>query len=82
MYKCPICGYIGLDEQPYDENRCASYEICPCCGFEFGFDDGDQRNTFEQYRAKWISSGAQWFSPKKQPKNWNLEEQLNNLKKN
>ena len=79
MYKCPVCGYIGLYEQPYDENGCASYEICPCCGFEFGFDDRDQGKSFEQYREKWISDGAQWFNKKKQPDNWNLEEQLKNL---
>ena len=41
MHMCPVCGYIGLNEQPYDDNGCPSYEICSCCGFEFGFDDID-----------------------------------------
>jgi len=55
---CPVSGYIGLNEQPYDDNGCASYEICSCCGFEFGFDDNDQGKTFEQYREKWILNGT------------------------
>ncbi|MDF9825351.1 hypothetical protein M2475_001806 [Breznakia sp. PF5-3] len=79
MYKCLVCGYLGLYEKPYDKNGCASYEICPCCGFQFGFDDKDQGKTFESYRIKWISDGAQWSNKKKQPRNWSLEEQLKNL---
>lgn len=38
-----------------------SYEVCPCCGFEFGFDDepgSGQPVTFEEYLAAWISGGA------------------------
>lgn len=41
-YICPICGYDKLLEPPYDEYNNPSYEICPCCGFEYGFDDQDQ----------------------------------------
>jgi transcription initiation factor IIE alpha subunit len=80
MYICPVCGYTGLYEQPYDKNGCASYEICPCCGFEFGYDDNDQGKTFKQYREKWILNGASWFNEKRKPEKWNLKEQLKNLK--
>lgn len=78
-YTCPICGYNKLNEPPYDEHNCASFEICPCCGFEFGYDDNDQGDTFEQYRGKWILNGAKWFNNNKKPKNWILEEQLKNI---
>jgi hypothetical protein len=57
----------------------ASYEICECCGFEFGNDDNpgtSSAETFEQYRRQWISDGAQWFSPEKRPANWDLTHQL------
>src|SRR5438874_11581231 len=32
-----VCGYEGLD-QPGDDDV-ASFELCPCCETEFGFDD-------------------------------------------
>lgn len=38
-YTCPVCGFDGLKEAPYGPNQEPSYEICPNCGFEFGFDD-------------------------------------------
>ena len=39
---CPVCGYSHLKEGPCDEFGCSTYEICPCCGFEFGFDDDSE----------------------------------------
>jgi hypothetical protein len=38
-YICPVCGFIGLKQPPYDENGNESLEICHCCGFEFGTDE-------------------------------------------
>lgn len=75
-YICPVCGYDGLEEPPYDEIG----GICPCCGVEFGFDDLDFKNlTFDTVREKWLKDGAEWFDNKAKPKNWNLEKQLKNL---
>jgi len=55
MYECPVCGFVGLDEKPYDTwpppsgvpivppyqdwLGRPSYEVCSLCGFEFGNDD-------------------------------------------
>ena len=72
MHMCPVCGYIGLNEQTYDDNGCASYEICSCCGFEFGFVDNDQGKTL---------NGTLWSNEKKKPEKWNLKEQLKNIEK-
>ena len=75
-YICPVCGYDRLEEYPD-----LSYEICPCCGVEYGFDDFDFENlTFDTVRNKWLSEGAKWFMKKEKPKNWDLEEQLKNLR--
>ena len=62
-YICPICGYDGLDESAYDEefNLEPSFEICPNCNCEFGFDlerggattDGI---TIEEYRRKHLKA--------------------------
>lgn len=62
---CPVCGYDKLTEAPYDEDGMPSYEICDCCGFEFGFDDLSEGETYSSYREKWICNGAVWFSKKK-----------------
>ena len=79
-YICPICGFDGLEEAPFGEDDVASYEICPCCGFEFGFDAGSQSGKYESFRLKWIENGAKWFIPDRRPKDWDLNEQLKNIK--
>jgi len=78
-YICPVCGYDGLEEAPYDEYNCSSYEICVCCGFEYGFSDGSEGFNFEDYRRKWISEGTKWREPDLKPTNWGLKKQLNNI---
>lgn len=80
MYICLVCGYDKLSQIPYDVNNNPSYEICDCCGFEYGYDDLSNGDTYESYRKKWIESGARWFNQSKQPINWSLEQQLNVLK--
>ena len=66
-YACPVCMFPGMPDPP--EN----YNICPCCGTEFGNDDAD--HTYEELRSDWIRRGAPWFfgAP---PANWNLFLQL------
>lgn len=39
MYTCPVCNYNELDEPPYNTHGYGSDEICPCCVFQFGYDD-------------------------------------------
>lgn len=74
-YLCPVCGYTELDEAPYDEFKCASYGICPCCGTQFGNDDSSK--SHEDLRQQWILSGMQWWSKNKQsPKDWHPKTQL------
>ena len=78
-YICPVCGFPDLDEPPYDNGN-PSYNICDCCGFEFGYDDGSEEMSFETYRKKWIDEGAKWFTKESKPNNWNLKQQLLNIK--
>jgi len=77
---CPVCGYDKLDASPRDEFGCPSYEICPCCGFEFGFDDDSEGLTYDQYRERWLKQGAKWVSKSRpKPKNFDLCKQLRNI---
>lgn len=80
-YICPICGYDKLEEPPYDEFGEPSYEICPCCGIEFGFDLENDHITQDEYRKKWINNGGEWFDPQEKPQEWDIRQQLKNVKK-
>ncbi|QOY36647.1 hypothetical protein AWH56_002945 [Anaerobacillus isosaccharinicus] len=78
-YICPICGYDKLEEIPYDKEGNPSYEICSCCGFEFGYDDHSEGKTFAEYRQLWIENDCKWFNEDERPKNWSLKQQLVNI---
>lgn len=81
-YTCPVCGFDELDDPAYDENNLPSFEICPCCRFQFGDDDDVEINegifmqreeTHTAYRMKWIDNGAEIFQPECYPKQFQLE---------
>jgi hypothetical protein len=79
---CPVCGYDKLAELPYNNGN-ASFEICSCCGFQFGFDDDDGNYSFKSYRDEWINRGFPVFNASKAPAIWNvdiLNGQLKNIK--
>lgn len=59
MYRCPVCAFKGMQDPPSD------YNICPCCGTEFGYDDfsSDHRDL----RNEWLSRGALWWSEDEPP---------------
>ena len=79
---CPICGYDKLEEEPYNESGYGSDEICVCCGFQFGYDDfPNKEESYVEWREKWICDNYKWFSRKTlQPKEWNIQIQLKNIK--
>lgn len=67
-YPCPVCGY-HMDD-PADD-----YNICPCCGTEFGYEDSGRTHT--ELRQIWLNAGARWWSlSDKRPKGWNPYVQL------
>ena len=80
QHLCPVCGFNKLKEPPFGANNEPSHEICPCCGFEFGFDDANKAGGFNVFRVRWIQNGAKWFTPNSKPIKWDLKKQLENLK--
>ena len=61
-YVCPVCGWPELMDPPHSESNGPSFEICPCCGFQFGYDDDDQGFTYAAWRERWIQNGMTWWS--------------------
>jgi len=83
FYICPVCGYDKIVNPIYDSNGQGTYEICPCCGFEFGSDDfPDKEQAFKNWRTHWIEKNYLWFSNyTKKPENWEPQKQLDNITK-
>ena len=69
-YLCPSCGFPGYFEGPsYDERGgIIASGICPCCGWEPGFDDDPAASgapdtileSLRQYRQGWMSRLPAW----------------------
>ena len=74
---CPVCGFAGLMEEPHDSYGCTSFEICPCCGFEFGYDDEDGGWSYEEWRKAWIAAGFPWmYHDNDKPATWNRDTMM------
>lgn len=59
-----------------------SYDVCSCCGFEFGNDDepgASSPSTFRNYLIEWIKEGQSWFETNKKPDQWSLAKQIKNI---
>ncbi|MBI1820941.1 MAG: hypothetical protein HYR79_04455 [Nitrospirae bacterium] len=83
IYTCPVCGFPSLDELPRSESGGGSYEICPSCGFEFGYTDDDQGYSYEQWRKVWIKKGMKWRNEEtgigNPPPEWDPVKQLEGI---
>ena len=67
-YACPVCRW-GLPRPHID------WEICACCGTEFGYEDAG--HTHEELRAKWIAHGCCWWDESEPPPpGWDAVRQL------
>ena len=75
---CRVCGLYIEDEPWGKDGSCPTYEICPCCGVEFGNEDYTIKSVID-YRKQWISNGAKWFNLKLQTEGWNLEIQMKDI---
>jgi hypothetical protein len=73
-FTCPVCGYPDLEEPAYNEGL-ASFEICPCCRTQFGYQDATRSHA--DLRDAWLARGAPWNSPSERaPEGWDPMEQL------
>lgn len=75
FFTCLVCGFAGLTSAPYDASGCASFDICPSCGTEFGYDDASK--SHRELRQLWLAAGAPWRSSRVSiPEGWNAVDQI------
>jgi hypothetical protein len=79
-YYCRVCGlFQDEDLPPWGlDGRSPSFNICACCGVEFGYQDCFPEDV-KLFREKWIKKGSPWRFPEEKPTKWSLEEQLKNI---
>ncbi|MBP5789708.1 MAG: hypothetical protein J6W29_05695 [Neisseriaceae bacterium] len=57
---CRVCGLEYTNYYPWGEDgQSATYDICDCCGCEFGYDDDENasgKGVFV-YRQEWFDKG-------------------------
>lgn len=60
------------------EDDCSpTWEICPCCGTEFGYEDCSI--SVRRNRSAWIAKGLKWCNEREKPYFWNFNEQISNV---
>ena len=80
IHNCRVCGFY-IENLPWGEaGNCPTYEICPCCGVEFGNEDYTIESV-KKYRNEWLSKDGYWFDPDEKPNEWSLDEQLKSIPK-
>ena len=75
---CRVCGKIQEDPPWGEDEKSPTYDICDCCGTEFGYGDCTLKAIIAN-RKSWIAEGAKWKYPEEKPANWSLEEQMRNI---
>ena len=76
---CRICGLDQEEKEVRDNFGYASFDICSCCGVEFGYQDCT-KNSCSKYRRYWLCTlNNKWFNEKEKPKDWSLNLQLDQI---
>jgi len=77
--RCRVCG-LRQDEPIWGvDGQKATFDICACCGCEFGYEDC-LPEAVRSNREKWIESGGAWFDPTNRPADWTMAAQLSALR--
>lgn len=71
---CRVCGFELLEPPWGMDGKTPSWDICRCCGTEFGYEDCTLK-SIKKNRQEWISSGCPWFDKKQKPEFWSWENQ-------
>ena len=56
---CPVCGYEAAEPPWGEDGRTPTFDYCPCCGVEWGYQDSSPLGI-QRFRATWLEAGAPW----------------------
>lgn len=78
QYVCRVCGldlqsipeYLAtVDNEPFYQDGYPTFNICPCCNSESGYEDTSVVNA-QRARQYWIEGGQLWSQPQFRPPDW------------
>ncbi|PRX63213.1 hypothetical protein B0I32_111207 [Nonomuraea fuscirosea] len=72
---CRVCGLLQATPPWGDDGRSPTWEICACCGTEFGYQDATPAGVLRARQA-WTAKGYPWFQESERPPGWRAEDQL------
>lgn len=85
IYCCRVCGFCYRDDPelasdlpwgPKGDNF--DFELCVCCGCEFGYDDY-KKSKIRTKRTAWKEGGFSFLIEKFRPVEWNPGEQIKQI---
>jgi hypothetical protein len=74
---CLVCGYPSF--QSFDEYGLSTFEICPSCGLQSGYDysESSQETDLLRLRRSWLTDrNAIWSSSMPPPDGWDAYKQI------
>lgn len=75
---CRICGFANKEYPWGNDGKEPSYQICPCCGVQFGVYDITPEEILNK-RNEWIKREKKRIEYHPKPANWSMEEQMKNI---
>lgn len=75
---CRVCGFELVMPPWGPDDQTPTWEICDCCGTEFGYEDCTIAST-KKRRFEWLASGAKWFDEKLKPTDWSVDAQFDGI---
>lgn len=77
---CRVCGY-ELPAYPWSDGGSApSFELCPCCGVEFGYEDATADGV-RHFRDRWLAAGSPWVDRRTPPDGLGVADRLERVPK-
>lgn len=75
---CRVCGRTYPTPPWGSDGRSPTFEICECCGVEWGYGDATPV-AVARFRAAWEAAGRPWFCPSARPTDWDAAAQYANI---
>ena len=77
-HNCRVCGYYAEDPPWGGSGLEPSFDYCPCCHVEWGYQDS-LPEAARQFRARWVAAGAPWDDEDFDHDGLTTEERLKNV---